>query len=353
MDAIDAITEIVPEREGGRFARPPFSTLLSLPGRTCPPGARSGLLSVERRGLRARFGPREIQLRWAVWRPALATRGTVCVFHGRTEFIEKYYEVVEDLLVRGFTVATLDWRGQGGSSRLRGGAGGGGHGHVTSFSEYIDDLSAFMRQVVYPHCPAPHFALSHSMSGPVMLLAAARRRPFWFERVVLSAPMLRLPLPVLGPRGLRGLAGSMSSAGLGGMPVGRARHDEPEAAFAGNALTSDRRRFLTARAMTDAAPALAVGPPTVGWLSAAARAMDQCFDLRLPRRVQVPVLFVGAACDTVVSTRATEELARRMRSASYVMIPNAKHEILMERDALRDQFWSAFEAFVPGDPTGL
>ena len=173
--------------------------------------------------------------------------------------------------------------------------------------------------------------------------AARGRRgagPFWFERMVLCAPMLRLPLGPLGPRGLRTLTGTMAMAGLsacrsGALPV----RTGVEVDFAENCLTSDRDRFLAAQAMIDAAPELTVGPPTVGWLSAAARAMDACFDLRLPRRVQVPVLFVGAARDTVVSTWAAEKLAQRMRSGSYVMIPNAKHEILMERDELREQFW--------------
>ena len=48
------------------------------------------------------------------WR---ANAGTVCVFGGRGEFIEKYFETVNELRNRGFAVATMDWRGQGHSSR--------------------------------------------------------------------------------------------------------------------------------------------------------------------------------------------------------------------------------------------
>jgi hypothetical protein len=54
--------------------------------------------------------------RWEATRPP--RRGTVCVFHGRGEFIEKYFEVVADLRRRGFAVATMDWRGQGGSAHM-------------------------------------------------------------------------------------------------------------------------------------------------------------------------------------------------------------------------------------------
>ena len=46
-----------------------------------------------------------------------AKRGTVVVLGGRAEFIEKYFEVIGELLARDFAVAALDWRGQGGSAR--------------------------------------------------------------------------------------------------------------------------------------------------------------------------------------------------------------------------------------------
>ena len=60
-------------------------------------------------------------MRYARWRSALKERhGTVCIFPGRSEFIEKYFEVVGELRRRGFAVAVLDWRGQGGSGRLSG-----------------------------------------------------------------------------------------------------------------------------------------------------------------------------------------------------------------------------------------
>src|SRR3954451_4733110 len=45
------------------------------------------------------------------------SRGVCVLLHGQTEFIEKYLEVIGELWARGFTVATMDWRGQGGSVR--------------------------------------------------------------------------------------------------------------------------------------------------------------------------------------------------------------------------------------------
>jgi lysophospholipase len=49
-----------------------------------------------------------------------------------------------------------------------------------------------VQQVVLPDCPPPYFALAHSMGGAVMLrVAHAGKR--WFDRMVLSAPMIDLP----------------------------------------------------------------------------------------------------------------------------------------------------------------
>ena len=57
-------------------------------------------------------------LRYARWEPTRSPRrGTVCVFQGRAEFIEKYFETIADLRRRGFAVAIFDWRGQGRSYR--------------------------------------------------------------------------------------------------------------------------------------------------------------------------------------------------------------------------------------------
>ena len=133
--------------------------------------------------------PDGAELRFARWAPPAGRKGTVCVFQGRSEQIEKYFETVRDLRDRGFAVATIDWRGQGHSSRrLRDPR----KGYVRDFSDFEIDVEAFVQQVVLPDCPPPYFALAHSMGGAVMLrIAYAGKR--WFDRMVLSAPMIDLP----------------------------------------------------------------------------------------------------------------------------------------------------------------
>src|SRR6202034_3432875 len=102
-------------------------TLVSIPANPVPEDVVSGMITT----------PDGAELRFARWAPPAGRKGTVCVFTGRSEQIEKYFETVRDLRDRGFAVA-------------------------------------------------------HSMGGAVMLrVAHAGKR--WFDRMVLSAPMIDLP----------------------------------------------------------------------------------------------------------------------------------------------------------------
>ena len=51
-----------------------------------------------------------------------------------------------------------------------------------------------------------------------------------------------------------------------------------------------------------------------------------------------------------VSTAAIEEFAYHLRAGSHLVIAGSKHEILQEQDRYRQQFWAAFDAFIPGTP---
>jgi lysophospholipase len=309
--------------------------LVATPKNPIPLGAQTGYLDI-RKGLR---------LRYASWRSALKDRrGTVCIFPGRNEFIEKYFEVVGELRRRGFAVAILDWRGQGGSSRL---VRGQLKGHVGDFSEYEEDLAHFMKGVVLPDCPTPYFALGHSMAATV-LFKAATRRGCWFSRMVLTAPMVNVMGLPLSHRLCRHLADGLCIAGFGKRAVPSRQDYWLSDAFEGNPLTGDRERFLRNLSVLKTSPDLAVGPPTIGWLKAALEAMAPLDTDQFPPRIRVPVLMVSASDDQIVSTLAIEHLAARLRAGSQLVLRGAHHEIMQERDAIREQFWAAFDAFVPG-----
>lgn len=283
------------------------------------------------------------RLRTAYWRPKTSpAKGTVCLLQGRAEFIELYFEAIEDLIKRGFAVAAFDWRGQGGSARkLRDPR----KGHVDSFDEYDRDLDAFMQQVAFPDCPPPYFALAHSTGGLVCLRAAHARRSY-FSRVVLMAPLTELAIRRASHRTIHTAAAILTAIGLGEISAPGGRRNYPD--FEDNPLTSDQARFDRNQAIRQALPDLAIGPPTFGWLYAACRAMSEASGPDFTAPISVPALVVAGMLDGVVSVRSIEAMTAELRTGTLILIPGARHELLMERETLREQFWAAFDAFVPG-----
>jgi lysophospholipase len=310
--------------------------LVSIPANPVPDGAIEGTL-------KTRDG---VSLRFARWPPPPGRKGTVCLLQGRAEFIEKYFETVRDLRARGFAVATLDWRGQGGSQRaLRNRR----KGYVRNFSQYQIDLETFIHEVVLPDCPPPVFALAHSM-GATILLRAAYAGHRWFDRMVLIAPMIALP-GMRQMRATRMMVRTLRLIGLGAMyvPGGDATVLQ-QRPFVGNLLTSDPVRYARNVAVLEAEPSLSTGWPTVAWADSAFRVMAELLQPGYPTRIRQPLLIIAAGLDGIVSTPAIDEFSVRLRAGSHLIVPGARHELLMEQDRFRGQAFAAFDAFVPGTP---
>ncbi|WP_299482782.1 alpha/beta hydrolase [uncultured Roseibium sp.] len=344
-------------------------SLIHHPENPVPNGAQTGFVST----------PDGIKIRYACWAATGTQRlGTVTVLQGRAEFIEKYFEVVEDLRGRGFDVVTFDWRGQGGSQRI---TRNPRRGYISSFKKYRLDLRTVLKEVSLANYPGPHFALAHSTGGLVLLSDTERLRTM-LDRAVITAPLLGLPsgahaLGLVDARrrvlrtltfGLLGrpplkAGGPKTSAAVEkiGFPLARlfcllgfgwlyvpGGNSKLFVSFEKNRQTSDRTRYERSNKVLEHAPKLGVGSATFGWLNAAARTM-----MPLRRRgagpgIKLPCLMLAAGGDRIVSTPAIEDFVARTRSAAYVEIPGSAHEIMMERDVYRDQFWAAFDAFIPG-----
>lgn len=308
---------------------------VSIPANPVPENGLAGVVKT----------PDGVSLRYGRWEPPPGRKGTVVILQGRAEFIEKYFETVRDLRARGFAVATFDWRGQGLSDRA---LSDRRKGYVRSFAQYAMDLDTIMEQVVLPDCPPPYFVLGHSMGGAIAIRACHGGRR-WFERVVLSAPMLALP-PSRYMSWARPMARIMRLMGRGSAYVPGGEH-EPAGTedFIGNVLTSDPVRFARNVAVAAEAPELALGPPTIAWADSALRQMKE-FSNPSYAAIRQPMLLVAAGYDQVVWTPAIEDFGMYLLAGRHLILPGSRHEILQEQDQFRAQFWAAFDAFVPGTP---
>jgi len=315
---------------------PQVMTLVSIPANPVPDNVVSGTL-------KTRDG---VSLRFARWAPPPGRKGTVCLFQGRAEYIEKYFETVRDLRSRGFAVATFDWRGQGMSDRaLRNPR----KGYVRNFAQYQIDLETFVNEVVLPDCPPPVFALGHSM-GATILMRAAYAGHRWFDRMVLLAPMIALP-GMRRSTATRMTVRAMRLMGLGSLYVpGGDASVMQQRPFMGNLLTSDPVRYARNLAVIEAEPKLTIGWPTVAWTDAAFRVMAELAEPGYAARIRQPILVIASGQDGIVSTPAIDEFAVRLRAGSHLIVPGARHELLMEADRFRAQAFAAFDAFVPGTP---
>ncbi|MGV8831433.1 MAG: alpha/beta hydrolase [Devosia sp.] len=309
-------------------------SLVNIASNPLPEGARVGYFKTSD----------NVQLRYAFWPKSEGKhRGTICLVQGRCEFIEKYFETIADFRKRGFSVATFDWRGQGGSERL---IGNRSLGYVDKFEDYWTDLKSFHGHILLPECPPPYYLVGHSMGGLVSLLAGARDR-LLFDRIFLSAPMVALDRQPLSMAGMGRLAEVLSFFGLGQMPVGRKTDKQAsEASFPNNPLTGDMIRYLRMIDVIKARPELEVGAPTVRWVAAAMAAMAAAGSDGFPGSLRIPVLMLAAARDQVVSTNGIEQLGLRMRTGRHLVIAGARHELFMESDAIRGQVFAAFDAFI-------
>lgn len=279
----------------------------------------------------------------AAWFPLEGAKGTVVLSPGRTEPIEKYFEVVDDLRRRGWAVLAHDWRGQGLSDRplpdrLK--------GHAEGWNAYLSDyrtlLGAWERRA-----PQPWIAAGHSMGGCLILLALAEgeRR---LAGSILSAPMLKL-LTGTRPHGqARAAAWLMARCGRGADYVLGEPNSPFDHTFEANALTTDRARYERWRSQLLACPDLGLGGATWAWLDFAFRATNRLLNGPGLDKVDIPVTVVGAGADKVVDSAGARAVTARLPNGRYVEVEGSLHEILIETDDKRDQWFAEFERLAAG-----
>lgn len=260
-------------------------------------------------------------------------RGLAVVCPGRTESIDKYFEVQRDLQARGFAIACFDWPGQGLSDRplknpIR--------GHVTHFSTYVDGLVRGL-EAIRDRAPQPTVVVAHSM-GSAISLEAMRTGKLAPKLAAFSAPMWGIPVSPA----LRSFARTVNALGFGTFPAQPEAKDE---VFEGNPFTHDFVRWGLYRRLVTAEPRLALGQPTIGWVVAA---LDVCDGFLKPgaldRVKALPMLVATATEEAIVDPAAAPRVAALLPEARVLPVEGASHEIFMETDERRATWFGAFDA---------
>ena len=265
-------------------------------------------------GLRVRIG---------VW-PVEGARGTLLLFPGRSEYVEKYARFAREVTAEGFAMTAIDWRGQGIADRLLPDAR---VGHVGRFPDYQKDVAALVALATELDLPKPWHVLGHSMGGAIGLravvegldvLSATFTGPMWG---ILMAPMMRRLAKLLY------LTSGWFNQGHRLPPSASAENYVLASPFEGNTLTNTPEMWDYMKAQVTAHPDMALGGPSIHWLGEALR---ECRYL-----MSVPPPHVPAICFVGEDEAIVDREAMRLRMAdwpggSYQVVNNAQHEILME-----------------------
>jgi lysophospholipase len=280
--------------------------------------------------------PEGAAIRYGIAHPAARKeRGSVLVLHGRAECLEKYGEIVEGLTARGLSVYSFDWHGQGLSNRSW---QDGGNAEVRSFDDYLEDLALFVREL-WCRPKVGRYLVAHSTGGHVALRFMVERG-FGVDGAVLCAPLIDLQTRNwprwLAPKAAR----TFITLGLGDKPLPGERNLLPSMRrFEGNSLTSDPRRFRILPDLVCANPRLECRGATFRWVDAAFRSIAKLNRPGLAENVGSPVAILIGDNDRVVDRKAAESFAARLPKGRFVLLENARHEIMMENDAILNRFW--------------
>lgn len=281
-------------------------------------------------------------VRFFDWPQTGTARGSILFQTGRGDLIEKYLETCAHWHALGWSVRSLDWRGQGGSGRL---ASNPKVGHMADFAPWIDDLAEFAAEW-QSSTPGPHIIIGHSMGGHLVLrgLAEGRVAP---DAVVLIAPMLGFDSGM--PRWLAAGLARVLARLLG--PNRFAWPDNEKPSLPGVSrqlfLTHDDRRYADELWWRDAHPENVIGPPSWPWLAASYRSFAMLEAPGVLEAIRTPVLTVATQGDKLVSPGAIRRAIARLNGSQLLMFDKRiAHEILREADAPRNEALKVIDAFM-------
>jgi lysophospholipase len=280
-----------------------------------------------------------IFLRWGYWKSFRhQKKGSVCLLGGRTEFMEKYFDTIEQLNRRGLDVFSFDWRGQGLSTRL---IPNRCKGYVKSYHDYVNDLSVFIEKIFTRKAARPCILMGHSMGGHIIIRYLHDHGNIFHGAILMSPMMDILTFPV-PKKVLQTFTRILVSAGYDKVYIaGNDRLMENQ--FKGNFLTSDMIRFEKIRKFTLDNPKIAVGGVTIGWLNASFDSIEFINQPGYVENISTRVWIFSAEKDRVVCNLAQRRLCQRLPNCRLVKVFDSRHEIFQEKDPVQKKFWNIFE----------
>lgn len=264
---------------------------------------------------------------------------------GLSEFSEKYYETARTLLDKNIAFWTLDWFGQGGSDRY---LKNRQKRHAVSFDEDVEDLRYFITEYVKHACVHPDVGripmamLGHSM-GATIGLKYLHKYPDMFECAALIAPLMGLQaVKSIPASALMPLSGALRAMGTSYIMGGSDWKPEMRPFEGPEALCTDPKRVKVHTAWFEHNPELQVGSPTYGWVYHALKACSAVRKQSFLEQIDKTFLICAAEGEHLVDNARIKRACDHLEKCTFKMFEGAHHEIIMEKDEIRDEFFNAF-----------
>lgn len=265
---------------------------------------------------------------------------------GLSEFGEKYFELAHWALSKNMAFSVIDWVGQGLSSRY---LKNPHKRHSTNFDEDINDLDLWIKQyvlrsaVVTDEGRLPMVMLAHSMGGNIGI-RYLQKHPDVFDYAAFSAPMLGIKALSCMPVSFAKLITHFfkKKKGEDYVPGGSDWALQPDVSSPLSILTSDAKRGTINNIYSQHNEGLRIGNVTYQWIYDALQSCLLARGRKALKSIKVPVLLSYATQETLISNTHIKRAAKIIPHVKSFEIKGSKHEILMERDEIRDQFINAF-----------
>lgn len=273
-------------------------------------------------------GGNDVPIYYKIVRQEVEEKGAIMISSGRTEGAIKYKEVIFDLYNAGYSVYIHDHRGQGYSGRM---ADDPEMGYVDEWKYYVTDMKIFYDEFIKPGKHKKVFLLSHSLGGAVAM-SYIEQFPNDMDAAVFCSPMLGLSSYICP------LAAILSGKTPKYAP-GQSGYSNDSSKFVGNDVTGSETRYYIKIDTNNKHPKTKLGGASVQWLRQSCLMMKNIH--KNVNEIKIPFLIVKASNETVVDPKATEKFIGKARKAgkkcATMLIDDAQHEILMEKDKQRKE----------------
>ena len=294
------------------------------------------------KGINAYYVPMDdgIKLRVCHWiNNSKETKGTILLQQGHNEFIEKYYETIQEFLDKNYSVIAFDWRGQGMSDHQLKDIH---KAYILDFKRHDKDLKYILEEIIEKNFPKPLIGIGHSMGGCLML-SAFHDHPKKFSKGILSAPMLGFKnekflkvassLMNFYKKDKDYLIGSKPNMGI-------------ETPFKKNDLTTDPMRYKRIIELVRKHPNIRLWGVTNAFAKAVNQRLKILRKKNWAEEIELDILIINNKNDRIVDSNKIIFMKKRLNNSTLIQFNETEHEIFMEKDIYRKTMWSSIDTFL-------